>query len=265
MERDLKELIFKAGNMLLNSNRAKPIKTEKWQGLKVDQEMVEVFDLVLRAPVPGTVQKVEMLCNPDLPWAEDHFMERIGKDPTNPGSTFQDWPYYCEGSYRQGDIFTHTYQERIWPKYANGSNPIDGGKYSNWGIRYGYGDLDDVIRHLAFNPSTRQAFLPIWFPEDTGITHGGRVPCTLGYLFSYREGFIHITYYIRSCDYIRHFKNDVYFTARMLLHVLEECRKIGETPINWKTVSPGRMKMDIESLHIFKSDTYELKKRLRNI
>lgn len=263
MEKDLSTMIAKAGNMLLSPARAKSIRPEKWQGLKVDQEMVEVFDVVLRAPIPLTVHRIELECKPDMPWAKDHFNERTGRKPTNPGSTFQDWPYYKEDSYRKGDIFTHTYQERIWPKWANADDPIFGGKHQNYGIRYAYGDLDDLIQHLALNPTTRQAFLPIWFPEDTGGIHGGRVPCTIGYLFSYREGFMHITYYIRSCDYIRHFRNDVYFTARMLLYVLHRCRKVEGAPINWNKVNPGRMKIDMESLHVFKSDIYELKKRLK--
>ena len=66
-----------------------------------------------------------------------------------------------------------------------------------------YGDLDDVVTLLTNDPLTRQAFLPMWFPEDTGVVHGTRVPCSLGYHFMQRDGRLSITYYIRSCDIVR--------------------------------------------------------------
>mgnify|MGYP003683712809 CR=1 FL=1 len=252
------ELILKAGKQLM-SRRAFPISSEKWQGLELDQKMIECFDNTYRFFIPDSVEDLKLECTPDLSWADDHFKERISGNPTNPGDTFKQWPYYKEDSYREGGIFTHTYQERFWPKRANLSTKEL--ESPNSGIRFPYGDLGDLINHLAENPSTRQAYLPIWFPEDTGVLHNGRVPCTLGYLFNYRDGFLHLSHYIRSCDYIRHFRNDIYFTSRLLLHVLDEL-KMKNSPIRWNKVRPGRIKMDVESLHIFQSDVYELKKRI---
>ena len=71
------------------------------------------------------------------------------------------------------------------------------------GIRFSYGDFNDVLDLLEKEPFTRQAFLPIWFPEDTGCHHGERVPCTIGYHFMRRGNFLSVVYMIRSCDYIR--------------------------------------------------------------
>jgi len=253
---DIKTLIHHAGASLLGP-QAKTIPPGKWQGLDVTYNMIEVFDNTFRVNIPETVEDLEQQCNPDLPWAYEHFKERVSGKPTNPGDTYKDWPYYKEDKYRESGQFTHTYQERIWPKEAGNSYKI------NEGIRYEYGDLQDVLNHLAENPGTRQAFLPIWFPEDTGVVHKGRVPRTLGYLFSYRHGYLHMTYYLRSCDYIRHFRNDIYMACMLLYWVLKNL-KIMESPVNWSKVKPGRLKIDIESLHIFEPDTLELKKRIKS-
>lgn len=248
------ELIQKAGESLL-SFRAIEQNPGKWQGLEISQSMIEVFDSTFRTLIPDNVEDLQIDCSPDLPWAEDHFKERIGGQPTNPGETYKYWPYYKEDKKIRDEIFTHTYQERFWPKLDENLEPIRG-------IRYKYGDYLDVVKHLSGNPNSRQAYLPIWFPEDTGVNHKGRVPCTLGYLFNYRNGYLHLTYYIRSCDYIRHFKNDVYLACRLLIHTIEMLKRT-VSPIDWAKVKPGRLKMDVESLHIFDSDIYELKKRLK--
>jgi thymidylate synthase len=118
------------------------------------------------------------------------------------------------------------------------------------GIKYEYGDLSDVVALLSSDPYTRQAYLPIWFPEDTG---GGskRAPCTLGYHFIMRENKLDITYYIRSCDMLRHFRDDIYLTHRLALWVITQC--MARNP-KWKEVEPGTFNMHITSLHIFAND-----------
>jgi len=254
------EMIRYAGE-LLSGPSSKVIDPGKWQGIQIQNfKMVEIFDRVFRCNIPGSFEQLAIETNADLPWAEDHFNERIGEKPTNPGDTYLYWPYYKEDERIRSKIFTHTYQERFWPKRVGKiTNRLE---EDNKGLRYGLGDYFDVVTHLAKNPYTRQAFLPIWFPEDTGVRHKGRVPCTLGYLFSYREGYLHLTYYIRSCDYIRHFKNDVYMACRLLQHTLE-LLSYQSSSIDWTKVKPGRLKMDVESLHIFESDKLELKKRLK--
>jgi len=125
------------------------------------------------------------------------------------------------------------------------------------GIRFDYGDLGDVIDLLEKEPFTRQAFLPIWFPEDTGVTHGERVPCTIGYHFMRRDKFFHISYFIRSCDYIRHFRDDIYLAIRKLMWILDELKK--RDPEGWKNVVPGYYSMHIISLHCFNKEKGLLK------
>ncbi len=43
---------------------------------------------------------------------------------------------------------------------------------ANRGIRYRYADLHDVIDTLNKDPLTRQAYIPIWFPEDGSAMPG---------------------------------------------------------------------------------------------
>src|SRR5690606_22865760 len=116
------------------------------------------------------------------------------------------------------------------------------------GIRHEYGDLAGLVRDLAAEPDTRQAYLPVWFPEDTGDAHKGRKPCSLADHFIMRNGRLDVVYYLRSCDFAHHLGGDVYLTVRLLLWVLDECRKINfET---WQHVTPGRFVMQITSLHM---------------
>lgn len=196
---------------------------------------------------------------PNLPWADDHFQERVGGEPLNPGEQWAKWPWGNSAKTFQDHqgMFSHTYMERIWPKFANwtlggrlGDNDAIPSE-AHSGIRYAYGDLNDLINHLRAHPLSRQAYLPIWFPEDTGVAHRERVPCTLGYHFIMRDGFLHTRYDIRSCDIVRHFQDDVYLAVRLKFWLLNRLRELDPA---WKKVQPGFLTMNITSLHAFKND-----------
>src|SRR5215471_1286216 len=169
-----------------------------WQGVategRADMETKELINLNIYAPIPADEETLAFDVTPNLPWAEDHFLERVGREPTNPGVQYRNWPWWRgqldytdamdprqrESTETQVFKFTHTYQERFWPKHAG--DFLHPSEYHH-GIRYEYGDLDDVVNLLRRYPQTRQATFPIFFPEDTGAVHGGRVPCTLHYHF----------------------------------------------------------------------------------
>ena len=138
--------------------------------------------------------------------------------------------------------FNHNYMSRYWPHGENGSDFR--------GMKYKYGDLNDVVKLLARDPLTRQAFLPVWFPEDTG-GNNGRAPCTLGYHFIMRNCQLHVVYYIRSCDFLRHFRDDIYLTVRLQQWMRDEVTKLNE---EWRFVSTGSFTMHITSLHLFVND-----------
>ena len=240
---------------------AKPIHTEKWQGINIKErpeaEMMEQLFVKLRMLIPSDIEELKNLCQPNLPWADNHFEEeRVSGQPINPGKTWEDRPWASSANkFRDKDEqFNHSYAERYWPKLANQTqggrldeNP-NGNFHPIQGIREPYGDLDDVVSLLKREPDTRQAYLPIFFPEDTGAVHGGRIPCSLGYHFIQRDGFLHVIYQLRSCDIYRHMRDDIYLTSRLLLWVLDEVRE--EHP--W--MIPGSLDMQIASLHCFISD-----------
>lgn len=218
-----------------------------WQGMKAPAPMLELLEVSFRSPIPPHIELMQEDIKPNLPWADEHFNERVSREPTNPGESWKNWPFYPKNErdriIRKNEKFTHTYQERIWSKKAGDHR--DNALENNVGVRYEYGDLDDVVNLLRRDTLTRQAFLPIWFPEDTGAVHGGRVPCSLGYLFLIRRGHLHCSYYIRSCDYFRHFRDDVYLAMRLALWVRDEVNT---------NLKMGYLNMYIGSLHCWYSE-----------
>lgn len=230
------------------------VKTEKWQGIDSPDAMWEVMNHSFQFFIPHTISELVSEVKPNLPWADDHFMERVGGLPLNPPPSHEWWPYSQKNNEQFGGNtkFSHTYPERMWPKFAS-SEPNN--KLS--GIRFDYGDLSDVVNLLEKEPFTRQAFLPIWFPEDTGVVHKERVPCTIGYQFMRRGNHFHMVYYIRSCDYIRHFRDDVYMACRKLMWILDILKE--KNPESWSDVTPGYFAMHITSLHCFNNERMVLK------
>jgi thymidylate synthase len=238
---------------------AEAVEVGEWQSKKVQDPnlstMLELRDTSFVWHVPGGVLQLQERAEPNLPWAEDHFLERVCGEPLNPPPSEVYWPFAQQSNAQHktaAEMFSHTYPERFWPKYAgviqqstlaqswsSGALPV------NRGIRYDYGDLNDVVEQLRKSPHTRQAFLPVWFPEDTGAVHGERVPCTLGYLFNIRGQRLHCVYYIRSCDFLRHFSDDVYMAARLMQWMVEQLDE------GFKT---GQLTMHMNSFHCFKGD-----------
>lgn len=228
------------------------VEVGQWQSQDVsdDPAMIsrELRHVRVDVDVPHNPDTLRDWLQPNLPWAEDHFLERISGEPLNPPPSEAWWPFAQRSNveHKEGEQYSHTYPERIWPKLANLPSQFELGNH--WGIRYGYGDLDDLIELLVKNPLTRQAYLPIWFPEDTGAVGGHRVPCTLGYHFLVRKGLVEIVYFIRSCDLLRHFTDDAYMACRLLQHVVEMMQGRG---IN---VTASSLIMHISSLHVFRGD-----------
>lgn len=250
---------------------AKKVHSKYWQGVdissKPEMATFEALNVSFSVDMNGYDRQVAAEhIKPNLPWANDHFEERVCGQPINPGIQWKKWPYGQHAAkFLEEGKFNHNYMERYWPKQAgmvpeatetadqfltlrdeNRINPE-----ARWaGIKYQYGDLNDVVDLLCQDPYTRQAYLPIFFPEDTG---GGakRAPCTLGYHFIMREGQLHVVYYIRSCDMRRHFRDDVYLTHLLAEWVLTQCKAKDE---RWSAAVLGTFTMHITSLHVFAND-----------
>lgn len=233
----------------------------------------ELHNVMMTYDAPKTMRDAQSNTGANLPWAEDHFQERVGGKPLNPSPSEAWWPFAVKKNkvHKEDEQFSHTYPERMWPKWADGGqayspeHPLD--KVGHKGIRYDYGDLDDLVSLLERDPFTRQAYLPIWFPEDTGSVSGQRVPCSLGYHFIRRGYTLDCQYFIRSCDFFRHFADDVYMAVRLMQWV---CGKLQEHDMKqgWKkgidvNDGPypfvGKLTMFISNLHCFRGDEYRFK------
>lgn len=262
------------------------VDTGHWQGIttggRPDMVTRELLDLVFTAPVPDHIESLRACIEPNLPWADDHFEERVSRDPSNPGEQYKHWPWWhgqtaqtmsgmeahSPGADSVQGVFSHTYQERFWPKYAQRREDSDRVKPRE-GIRYRYGDLDSVVNLLVAHPHTRQATFPIFFPEDTGAAHGGRIPCTLHYHFMLRNEKLHMWYAIRSCDAVRHFRDDIYLACRLLLWVIDECTSLADSlyagdtvGLNpWARVEPGELHFTAYSFHYHKGDEHHVRVR----
>jgi hypothetical protein len=225
----------------------------QWWGFRVN-----VADVIVGNDLTLAQEQIE----PNLPWADDHFEERVCGQPLNPGLQWAQWPWATSAEKFQKDgMFNHTYAERYWPKNANMLDAnvtaeeifdkftdISHNLPVHRGIRYEYGDLQDVVAQMIKDPLTRQAILPIFFPEDTGAVHGERVPCSIFYQFMIRNGKLDIFYYLRSCDFVRHFRDDIYLTLRLQLWMVNLLK------MNGVDVEPGNFLMQMGSLHIFRND-----------
>lgn len=233
----------------------------RWQGVPtqgkpdlVTRELLD-FDFGVRFPVdPHSVDRLKTDIQPNLPWADLEFEDRIGGIPLNPHHSLEHWPWWhgqydvtasTSGTEDTDDFrFDHTYSERYWPPVVKG-------------IRYEMGNLNDLINMLERDPYTRQAWFPIFYPEDTGAVFGGRVPCTLGYHFMLRGDTLNLWYPIRSCDYVRHFRDDIYLTCRLGLWVLQQLfeRELRHDEQQvWVDVQHICLRMKIFSLHYHKGD-----------
>lgn len=254
------------------------VQVGEWQSQKIEAKMKEMLHVVFDMQMPQYPTQAAAITGARIPWAEDHFLERVGGKPLNPSPSEAWWPFAKKGDTTnadhksEGEAFSHTYPERMWPKYANQKQPELGRvirTFPHEGIRFDYGDLWDVVKQLAKSPLTRQAYLPIWFPEDTGAVHGKRVPCTLGYHFIIREGKLDISYFMRSTDLLRHFQDDVYLAIRLAQWVVEQINRLHQQEIDLKTQYPlepyspinpdellqvGRLIFHTANLHIFEQD-----------
>lgn len=226
-----------------------PINRGEWQSDGSSLRTYEFRNAIFEISPGADIQMFANYVHPDLPWAEKHFQERISGEPLNPPPSAEEWPWHqaAKEKHTQDSKYSHTYPERFWPKYAG--TPKEN-IVPRIGIYFDYGDLGDVIDLLCVRPFTRQAYLPIFFPEDTGAQLGQRIPCTLGYHFIRNGSKLDCNYFIRSCDMTRHLRNDVYMAGRLLQHVVEKTQNEFGIP------HVGRLTMFISNLHIFEEDAW---------
>lgn len=224
---------------------AKTVNSAMWQGKEVGMDFLELLNVSISAKMKPTIQGAVEQCNPDLPWADQHFEERVCGKPLNPPPSHVNWKAGTEKYLTEDqEKFSHSYPERMWSKGLH------------TGIRYNIADLNTLVDVLVKDPGTRQAYLPMFFPEDLSASLiSERVPCTLGWHFMIRDNYVHCHYPMRSCDAVRHLHNDVYLANRLVLWVIERMQDSGI-----QGLKPGELFMNVTSMHCFANDMYTLKK-----
>lgn len=255
---------------------ADPVYVGEWQSQRDvvgANTTYEILNASFQMPMPQFPSEAARVTGANLPWAEDHFRERVSGDPLNPPPSNAWWPFNVNGNalHKSDEVFSHTYPERYWPKFANIEGETDKGRQifvPHIGTRFEYGDLGNVIELLQRSPYTRQAYLPVWFPEDTGSASGQRVPCTLGYQFIIREGSagkrLHVIYHMRSCDFMRHLADDIYMTIRLAHWVRDQLQGSVEDQ-RFAGMTLGTLYFSAGSLHIFEPDRVALGKIIREM
>jgi thymidylate synthase len=252
---NLSEAIKTSINYLLDNGSE--IDNKYWQAKEIgtaeEFKSFEVQNIIFSASIPDNLEELQKQCNPNIAWADEQFEERVSGNPLNPMPSYVRWPFWKSQSNFSleidGSKFSHTYAERFWPKLAES-------REARKGIRFPYGDLNDIVDLMVRDPYTRQAYLPIWHPEDTGDVHKKRVPCTIGYHFTLRDNKLNIYYTIRSCDALRYLRDDIYMACRLNHWMLN---KLQEKDPFWNSVKQGVITFHCFSLHIFKGDIPILK------
>jgi hypothetical protein len=251
------EMRWELSRLLLDTT---PFNAGKWQQLDVSgsdmHATYELLNVSVWYEMPKTKSGALEFIRPDMPWAEGHFQERVAGNAVNPGDWHDKWPYHAGAVelHQHGGKYDHNYMERFWPTDVESSFSESGTFY---GYRFQVGDLQDVVHQLVDNPGTRQAYLPIFFPEDTGATQGQRVPCTLGYHFIIRNGQLHVQYNMRSCEIYRHFTNDVYMATRLAHWMAQKFNNFMSLGIG-DGIEVGQLTLNIVSLHGFVGDRYNI-------
>jgi hypothetical protein len=219
------------------SEKGYVIQTERWQGGTDHPEFLEILHADLICPMSKNAQEASDLLNATQPWADTHFDERVSGIPYNPPPSHVMWLKDTD-KYLMDKEFSHSYPERMWC-----DNTTDG-------IRFKWGNLDTAVELLKKENTTRQCYVPMWFPEDlTAALQGERVPCTFGWHFMLRHGYLHCSYHMRSCDVVRHLHNDLYFANRLALWLIEKAEL---------DAVPGMLHFSATSLHCFELDRYTL-------
>lgn len=265
------ELILQHGRLLLRQDAFHTGEVHAMDTASIPQYATrELLNVSLHFDLPGDVDTWASLVSPNREWADEHFAERVSGEPMNPAPSHVNWPYAQANNARhtQDGVFSHTYPERFWPKFANVGQTRPNGRQvfvPHNGIRYAYGDLGDVVDLMDRSLYTRQAFLPVWFPEDTGATEKQRVPCTIGYHFIVRPSGVddapdrlHVVYFMRSCDYVRYLRDDIYMAGRLAQWVCDALVVRGHD------VFADSLTMHITSLHSFVGDDWAIKRQVGN-
>ena len=159
--------------------------------------------------IPGVTQ----------PWADAEFKERV----TDP------WERYPDGEPLLESISLPNFinpgeawklREEVWSEYMHDGKLA----YTYNELLWNNDQLTKIMNRLKEDPDSRQLWISLWNPNKDPDFLGGvsRVPCSLGYGLQVRDGKLNLHYVMRSCDFVTHFRNDVYLAIKFLEWVAEK-------------------------------------------
>lgn len=159
--------------------------------------------------IPGVTQ----------PWADAEFKERV----TDP------WERYPDGEPLIESISLPNFinpgeawklREEVWSEYMHDGKLA----YTYNELLWNNDQLTKIMNRLKEDPDSRQLWISLWNPDKDPDFLGGvsRVPCSLGYGLQVRDGKLNLHYVMRSCDFVTHFRNDVYLAIKFLEWVAEK-------------------------------------------
>jgi hypothetical protein len=216
------------------------IQTQRWQGTEEPPVFLEILHASMKAKMYSNASLASLQLGATQPWADVHFDERVSGEPLNPPPSHTMWLKDTDKymGKKEQKAFSHSYPERLWAPSMDG-------------IRFKTGNLHDAVEFLKSDPTTRQCYVPMWFPEDiTAALEGERVPCSFGWHFMLRDHQLHCAYHMRSCDVVRHLHNDLYFANRLTMWMIDQADLDAE---------PGYLHFSSTSLHCFENDRFALK------
>lgn len=159
-------------------------------------------------------------------WLQQEWLDRLVGD-LNPGSAWKKRP-------------------EVWTEFLEGyQGPHRPGHFSySYSDRMGGEHIEKIIEELKVHPSSRQLWLPVWDRRTDEDRRGSRrVPCSLGYQFLNRNGYLHVTYIMRSCDFATHYANDVALACALNEHIADATG-----------LKRGTFNHFVGSLHVYRKD-----------
>lgn len=175
--------------------------------------------------IPGVIQ----------PWADAEFQERI----TDPWRRAQDGSCWDANFINPGKAWE--LRKEVWTEYLHDGKLA----YTYNELIWNNDQVTKIINRLKEDPDSRQLWISLWNPNKDPDFLGGlsRVPCSLGYGFQVRDGKLNMHYVMRSCDFVTHFRNDVYLAIKFLEWVAEKT--------GWPV---GDFTHTMFSLHVYNKD-----------
>lgn len=151
------------------------------------------------------------------PWADAEFEERV----TDPWE--RDWEgkrilFQTPEFINPGEAWK--LREEVWSEYMHDGKLA----YTYNELLWNNDQLTKIMNRLKEDPDSRQLWISLWNPDKDPDFLGGvsRVPCSLGYGLQVRDGKLNLHYVMRSCDFVTHFRNDVYLAIKFLEWVAEK-------------------------------------------